>query len=68
MEARDPAKLPLIVGNQYQFASYCLCCDQRVQWTNGRAGALELRPNLSIHSCIVRAKFKDAQRAKEILE
>jgi hypothetical protein len=30
MQARDPAKLALIIGNKDQLANDCLCRDQRI--------------------------------------
>jgi len=67
MQTRHPGKLARIIGNKYQFAIDRLCRDQRIQRTSGRAGTLELRPNLSVGSCITRHKFQDGNRPKKIL-
>ena len=66
MQSRDPAKLALIVGNKDQFASDRLCRDQRIQRTNGCAGTLEPRPNLSIRSCVPAGKFQNGNGTKKI--
>ena len=66
MQARNAAKLALIIGNKHQFANHRLCRDQRIQRTNGCAGTLKPRPNLRIRSCVAGGKFQDGNGTKEI--
>src|SRR5262245_30438667 len=66
MQARNPAKLALIIGNKDQSVNDRLRRDQRIQRTNGCAGTLEPRPNLRIRSRVVRGKFQDGNGTKEV--
>ncbi len=67
VEAVDPAKLALIIRNQYKFAAHGLRSDKRIERANGCASAFELCPDLSIRCGVAGGKFQDRERAKEIL-
>jgi hypothetical protein len=66
MQARNPTKLALFIGNKDQFANDRLRRDQRIQRTNGCGGTLKPRPNLRIRSCVAGGKFQDGNGTKEI--
>ena len=68
LQGRDPAKVPLIIGNKNQFAGDRLGRYDGVERTNGFTGAFKPRAHLGVRSCIAGGEFEDVQRTEETLQ
>src|SRR5438105_4890600 len=66
-QARDPAKLALVVRNENQLLPERLRRDQCVERTDGFACALQLCAQVCIRRGIARGELEDGQRPEEIL-
>src|SRR5712664_675858 len=58
-QSRDPAELALVVRDQNQLPPDRLRRDQRVERTDGRARALELRAHARIRAGVARGELDD---------
>src|SRR6266581_2444704 len=67
-QSRDPAELALVVRDEDQLPPDRLRRDQRVERTDGRARALQLRADARIRDGVARGELDDRQRPEEVLD
>jgi hypothetical protein len=67
-QTRNAAELPHVIRDQSQIPSHGLGGDERVEWANGSAGALQLRSHSRVNNCVLRRELEDEQGAKKIFD